>query len=442
MFNKELKISVQSFATLFAFLFVLMNIFPPFKSIPGYNFVTLLPLLLWVACAFLQNPAFFTIFSKNPLHRQVVIFFAAYTILIPYLFGNGIIGNRYLVFAQLLSFYFIYQYNRYYGYERSSFRIVMWSLPFVLITSIITFYSLRTNPWLARSIKSSGEYSAQVQSQGFGGYEFIYFLVFICILILFIALNRGFISLSRTKQLFFGIILLQLFSTVLYANFFTALVLFFIAATILILIRKSTMGVKLTWIFMAILLLIQGKALFFMISNWLIANLNAGRTAERLIEIQLKVLGTGGQESLLSERAPVFQASIDAFLDNPVFGMMTTQLSYDGGFLTGFGQHSQILDTFALYGFAIGLVNLYIISQPFLTRMKSHPYLFGLNVAMLISVLILFTSNNVTPSIGYAIFFIYPVIYDLILDLPENKEVNKTKVPTRPYGHRVKETAS
>lgn len=407
----------QKFCTMIAFYLAVASIFPPLKGLPGYTLSCLAAMLVWILCAALAKPSFFTIFTKSPLHKQLILFFLVYTSLVPYLFGNDVIGNRYMTYAQVLIFYFIYQYNRAYGYNNSNKAIIKWSLPFIIYTSIVTLYGLINNPYLSRSIKSSGEYSTDLQSQGIGGYEFIYFLVFVGIMLMFVVMNKRVLNF-RNKLAVHSLLALFVL-TVVYSNYFTALIMLIVSLVMLIGMRKSGVMSKLFTGIIGVVFLVQGKEIFTGITNWLVTNLNSGRTVERVIALQADVLGYGSNESLLAGRLPTLEVSWDAFLRHPFFGMILKPIESDGGFLTGFGQHSQFLDTFALYGVFIGLLNIYIVVQPFLNRMKGKS---SFNLAMLASVLMLFVMNNVTPSIGFAIFFIYPVLHDWQVDHIRAKE--------------------
>ena len=423
---------IQKICTFFAFYLAVSSVFPPIRTMSGYNVFSIIVMFSWIACAFVAKPTFFTIFAKDPLHKQVVIFFVAYTTIVPYLFGNGIIGNRYLTYGQVLIFYFIYQYNRTYGYKNSSKTIIKWSVMFIITTSALTLFGLINNPYLSRSIKSSGEYTTSLQSQGIGGFEFIYFSVFLATTLFFLIINKNSLDLQLHKKIaIYSLFTLTVF-TVIYSNYFTALIMLTMSLLILVITKANAVSRIITLIIGAIVL-VQGKSNSIGVINWASNNLSSGKTLDRVLLIQADLMGFGN-ESLLSGRIPTFEESWNAFLNNPFFGIALNKIEFDDGYLKGFGQHSHFLDTFALYGLFIGLIGIYIIAQPFLKRMKVHTALFGLNVSILASVLMLFSANNVTPSIGYAVFFIYPVLYDW--------QVDRTKAKTKENEKEIREKAS
>ena len=74
-----------------------------------------------------------------------------------------------------------------------------------------------------------------------------------------------------------------------------------------------------------------------------------------------------------------------------------------------------IFDTFALYGFGIGIIQLYVYAQPFLRRFKRNDgYVSELTVAMMVVFLLFSIVDNVTPSVGFVVFFIYPEVHCLV----------------------------
>ena len=104
------------------------------------------------------------------------------------------------------------------------------------------------------------------------------------------------------------------------------------------------------------------------------------------------------------------------FINNPIFGIIFYPLATNhSGQLIAFGQHSQIIDTFALFGFPLGLLQLYIYTKPFRDRITYGYRKYNiLTILIMISFLCVSVFNNVTASIGFAVFFIYPTINELI----------------------------
>ncbi len=254
-----------------------------------------LAMFLWLIFAIFAHPSFFTRLS---IHKFFIFIFILYTVVTPYLFGNGTIGNRYLEQSIMFIFYLIYQYNNTYGFTNSSKAIVKWSLPFIIFTSIITLKGLIKMPYLARSIKSSGEDTMLLRSQGIGGYELIYFLVFVSIILFFILNNWKLFNLSVQKKILIIMLFILFVLTVVYANYFTALLMMIISFTTIIVTKNKNLLTKIFFTVIGIIFLIFSKSIFIIMSNWLINFLGEGATVQKLLNIQAEILGYGGGESI------------------------------------------------------------------------------------------------------------------------------------------------
>ncbi|TXC82182.1 hypothetical protein FS935_21015 [Metabacillus litoralis] len=249
-----------------------------------------------------------------------------------------------------------------------------------------------------------------LRSQGIGGYELVYSLVFLCIILFFILVNLKLIKKSMIGPS--SVVFILFFLTIIFANYFTALLILTLAFATITLMKKWNMLVKFFLIVLGFIVLVFSKDILILITNWFISFLGNGSTVDKLLILQSNILGYGGVDNVALNRAMTIETSWHAFLQSPIFGIVIDSIEQTGGFLSGFGQHSYIMDTFALYGLFIGILNIYILTQPFLVRMERGNVLVGLNFSVLMSTLILFFMNNATPSIGFAIYFIYPFFYN------------------------------
>ena len=202
--------------------------------------------------------------------------------------------------------------------------------------------------------------------------------------------------------------------TIIYANYFTAFLMLLASIVLLLVLNNRNI---LTKVFILFMVLIFRKSIFEYIISSMINFLESGATVEKLVKLQAAFLGYNGNDSIFLDRASTILLSWNSFLENLLGGLIVKPIGSSGGFLVGFGQHSHFMDTFALYGLVIGILNVYIILYPFFIRFKENHMLFSLNLSMLMSVLIIFSLNNVTPSIGFVIFFMYPVFYDWVIEL-------------------------
>ena len=79
------------------------------------------------------------------------------------------------------------------------------------------------------------------------------------------------------------------------------------------------------------------------------------------------------------------------------------------------GNHSHLLDTFAIYGLGFGILQVYIYIIPLLTRInKINGYYESQAILICIVFFMFFTLNVMTPSVGFAVYFIYPTTWDWI----------------------------
>ena len=168
----------QKVATMLALYLSISSFLPHLFVIPGYQLSVFVAAFAWIFITFIKHPGFF-IYGRNFGALLLII----YTAFAPYLFSNGTIGNRYLSHGIMIVFYLVYTYNKKYGYTRSNDNITKITIPFIIYTSIMTLKALVNNPYISRSIKSSGDYSDLIRAQGVGGYELIYFLVLITIIL-------------------------------------------------------------------------------------------------------------------------------------------------------------------------------------------------------------------------------------------------------------------
>ena len=373
--EKQRNPTMQKLNTIIVYFFALSSVFPPIQAFNRYNLSCFIAMMLWIICVLISNPKFFI---HGQLHIKVLMFFMIYTFFLAYILGNGVIGNRYLAYGQTLIFYLIYQYNHFYGYDNSSRTIIMWIFPFMIITSVITLTRLMENPYLSRIMTNSEDLTKELHRQCVGGYEFVFFLAMITVILMFIIFNKKQLKLTSKSWLAFLMLLLLFVFTVIFSNYFTAFIIILVSFFILIITKKRNSNRVLVVTALGILLIIQIKHILVSLTNFLINILGSGKTVDRIITFQSNLLGNGSGESLLTERMWTFQTSIDAFIHNPLFGVVAKPIEFSGSYLVGFGQHSQILDTFSLYGLFIGLLNIYIIVQPFIKRMKLNKILLSL----------------------------------------------------------------
>lgn len=407
------KPSVVHYVGLFTiFCLGLFSVFPPIRALSFFNQLWALCILGWFFSVFISQPLYLLYPSR---YRFVVYIYIIYTILISYIAGNGSIGNRFFELSQLPIFYLAFENNRRLGRNGDNIKILKWILPFLLFTCFQTLNAYRTNPYISRSLKSSQDLGGEYMIQGIGGYEFIYFLIFaVCILLYSF---KSFLPQRRRKlaYAFYVVILIAFSANIFLSNFSTALFLLVLVFSLRLFGKKVNVFKLILMLFFSLFLYLIIEDVVIFIIDLYLSNFEGSINASRLLEIK-GFLGDQATGVSIDARFSAFMESINTFFKNPIFGIIIAPLSMNSfGEVTGFGQHSQILDTFALFGAGVGLIQIYVYFHPFLQRMKIGNYSYNMmTITTMIVLLVVSLFNNVTPSIGLAAFFAFPTIIEFL----------------------------
>ena len=379
----------------------ILAVFPPATTLFNSTLVSLICLACWIVVSMLTDINYY-----NSLRNIYPLLFIAVTFIMPYMLGSSVIGNRYINLSMIplgVLIFDFYKKNR----RIKNLKIIALVISFfALITFVITLSALIKDPYISRSIKSSGEYSADLARKGIGGYSFIYFIAISSQFLLYIFFKTS--KRAWKAVTLAGYLLSLLF--VLKSNYMTALIISVLASVILFLFHyaHADFGKKIALSFILLALIL------------LILNLNEiiQRFSHAIPKRILEAITVNEGQNILSsiwdefilDRWPTMKESIDAFLKYPLFGLVGAGnvYAYDGG-VVGFGQHSHILDTFSLYGIAIGLFNLLIIFRP-LNKKRLNNGSEALRASMIVCTLIVYLFNNATPAIAMALGMFYPLV--------------------------------
>lgn len=404
--SKAMKLDNYIIMDVLLLILFLELVFPPITQFANSSVVMLGCTFLWIAFSFLTDRKFYL---NSNIHRFYLFFLYALMIILPYLFGYPVIGNRYSSMAIVIFGNVIYEFYKEHGRIENLKRVVFVVALFALITLGITYINLLINPYISRSIKSDGEYSASLAARGIGGYQFIYFVSAAAIPAFFVVL--------KAKKKIYRIISLALYILsvllIVKSNYLTALLLT-IGCSVILLIAHLWSGKKAIHKF---LLCIFGIVCIVCLINIdAILRSIAGFLPERISRV-LITDDAGAIESIVDEffadRFPTIKESIDAFFAHPLFGLIGSGgIGSSENYLTGFGQHSYVFDTFALYGFVIGIINIFAILKPFKSNGHWIKTNLALTIAMSIFTVLIYLVNNATASIALAICIIYPLIRD------------------------------
>ena len=383
-----------------------MSIFPPIRSFSFFNHLWAVLLLGWFLSITIAYPKFW---FNSAAHRLVIYTYIVYALVVANLSGNGVMGNRYFELFQIPMFFIAYYTYSQMGKTQACRRVIMGLIPFLIFTCIATTRACISDPFAARSSEEDMEALANMRA-GVGGYELIYFLVVAFAICLYL-----YFSISAVKyKVGLGALLLLFFVTIVASNFMTALLLTIISVAVKALLSKMKIN-KIIFISLAVLFLsIYSNVILVNIIDMVMGNMGESMNAARLLELKMLLL-ENEQGASMQARSNAYKKSFELIFKHPFFGILTKPLIKVGDGVAGFGQHSQILDTFALYGIPLGLVQVYIYFKPLISRLKlpgggisSFAFLIALHTG------VIFTMNVATPSIGFAIFFIFPVVYDYV----------------------------
>lgn len=393
-------------------LFLILSAVYPKITIIGNNAILCFASeIVWLILAYCQSK---TVFSRIVSKNWYFFAFMAYVSIIPYLFGNPSIGNRYIYTFGLTFGILIFEY--YYEIEKLNMlkKLLIISAPFFLYTFITTFIVARSNPWFIRAVDN--QEGRDLLRQGFGGYHFVYLVTIFFSVFVFIALRE------KKLRLVSMIVVVVTFSFVVISNYFTAVLVCLICVFVAFANRFREHPVYF-FIFLIPIIIIVVFLLSPAFQKLFLGLFSPeGRIYRSLNTSNNSLFGAFFNE-FVRDRWPVNQISIDAFLKHPIFGIVVRPLANDGIYDTGYGQHSFILDTFALFGFVIGVINvaiLYGVKKEFTNNAKELLY----SPSVLVPLFTISLFNNITHSVAIAATIIAPLIVHEAINRRMTDEAN------------------
>ncbi|RUO78392.1 hypothetical protein [Pseudidiomarina taiwanensis] len=392
------------------FFAVLPLIYPKLISMIG-NYVIWYVLFAsaWVLITFSTRPAYFLFPTK---FRLVVFIVIALIILVPFLAQNIVLMRRFISLSSILMFFLFYDFNKSTSRQHITKYILLLIIPFVLLTSIETLIALERNAFISRAIKSSGERTLDILSQGIGGYDFIYSLVIVVPLLISRTLEVGFIR-KPFKGLLCITLLTLMTAVILKSNYFTALVMMIVGVIIIAFKHVQTSKLKSIYIPLLFFSSVVGITTFSGITLWAPEILGvietifgSSLTGERLT-ILIEYLAYGNDLSAITTREGVLlQGVVNSFSYFP-FGLIFSQES--DRFYQIITHHSFIFDTLSILGWLGGLF-IYCIFLPLISRLRRGQKFEALSV--LVPFIIVSINNNLSYLIGFTTFFVVLYILD------------------------------
>jgi len=358
--------------------------------------------------------------GKISLYELTGYSFLIYVVIVSYVSGNEMLAHRYIELFGMFVLYFS---------SSTTDKRAKYSWPLILIFLILatiaygtTVSELFSNPFAARSIKTSDTDTIDLLSRGVGGYSFIYGFAFaglISIGLFLTDLMNGGPSLPRRYlvSMFFGYLLALLLAVL--ANYLTAIIMLIVSPLIIVAafsVRKMSSSSFAILSIAIVLSIVFWKPLLLIVDDVITSILGVSWTSER-IQMIFGFLAQGdSMEDLTGARAGLSQISWRSALDNPLGGLVLTSYVFANDQFEMIGQHSFILDTAAAFGFPVASVLVYLIVMPFLRIVRTNRGLGRwLSIVVMFFTLIFFIINNATISIGIAVYYLFPRLIHLTL---------------------------
>ena len=375
------------------FLCMLASTFPPLNS----TITILASLVGWFVCAFLQSP----IQLLNSLSRyKTPIIFAILTIVLPQIFHASVIRNRYI--ALMLFPFGLVIFDYYYRKDKLVVikNVLLLLLPFLAYTYYKTVTALNDTAYAARLLSND---SFEETDSSIGGYAFIYFLtLLVSILIPYLLIKKA------KRKLFLGVICLLCVFAVIKSNFFIALLC--VPVSLVIALLTTYRKVIPAFIFLGILVVVlSGLGIDKMILDSLGTISGEGKQKDRMELLKDSGIVLGVFDMFHEGRSTTLSSSWRTLIRNPLLGSVSDSTKNIEEYLDSdaIGQHSHILDTFAILGVVAGILNIIVIFKPFCIPLGDNRFVSVKYSCMAVLFITLFF-NNGTSSIAFCSTIIYP----------------------------------
>lgn len=379
----------------------------------GFRLLAVLAVVVWALLEMFRPGG---IFSRPTLPVALTLFFVGYTAIMEFALGAEGRMVQHLQIWIMLFFLIFYESRR---RDVRSMAPIFW---FMIATFPIWFYTTYVGfdafgSHAARHLTRSSDLARELTSDGVGGYSLVYGIVVLLPVLVMMLLNthrfvpldepRFLRLLSRVPFIVQALILANLvlgIAVVVRAGFSIAIVLaVFSIAISLVFKRRSPLILMMTPLLLMIAWLAYQMALVPLLEA--LRPLAEGTSYHRKITDVIESLQEEQSQGTLDDRISRYLRSIDLFVRNPIFGVITDR---------DVGKHSEYLDTFARYGVLVGSIFVYLLTYLPIRMMRGMRDNFGLAFSVFGIMVLLPLLNNVFASLGVILFIMVPVACQLV----------------------------
>jgi len=391
------KLPISDKIQLTALLYLTIWVSSPFLAYGStYRLLAFASIFVWILVELFRKN---NIFIKPPLYLILTLFFIFYTTLISYNVDGISAINRNIQFYMMLFFIFIYA-----SYERRSLYllkpIVYINIILFTLWTVTTYKGLLIDPHASRYVIKSNAYARQLMQQGVGGFAFIYSLLIY---------NIAVLALLRYKYLKY-----KKFSI------FTYFLIFSVGISSLVILKAGYSIAVILWVLSMVFFFFYSQnpiknifllffivVLYFFLQSYLLDmlkllynSIDQGAYRLKLGDI-ISSMEIGKVTGTAADRVERYMRSLMIFMEHPIMGIWR---------IAPIGKHSLVLDTFAQYGFFMGIILVYILLKiPFDLYIRTKKAK-ALSVTILALAILLISLNNVAMLYGFMLYLFYPYV--------------------------------
>jgi len=323
----------------------------------------------------------------------------------------------------LFMFYFMYLVSYYYidNNMTDQLRKLLW----IVLTTFplwcyLTVKELLLDPYAVRNIKDTLESYSDYYQRGVGSYLTVYSAVIVGLACFYMLLNQS--KLPLIKKVIFIIGGLSCFLLVIYSGYSIANISLLLGLFFLIITRKANNNVsRFKYLFICIFAIVV-MTNFTFVDDFIDAFVNTTKGTpyyEKITDLKKSITGSKVAGESVEARSDVYYLSLNAFVENPILGSAFSDTLI-------FGNHSEIIDSFALYGVFIAVINsIILISASFiLIGFKEKIGNLAFVIIWANSVILIF--NNVTYTYAVALLIVVPAVCSEagLLDAIQNERID------------------